>query len=88
MIDMMKWEALTAQLENAEDCRRANAFISSRFAYIQRMKKLDFVVGDRVRFEHKGTTYDGNVTKINRKTLSLKLGSVTWRVSPSVLEKV
>jgi hypothetical protein len=48
-----------------------------------------FHVLDRVSFVHNGTLYEGTVTRLNQKTISITLEDGTrWNVSPSLLTKV
>ena len=44
------------------------------------------IVGDTVSFQGRaGTTEQGTVTKINRKTVIVKTGNNTWKVPASML---
>ena len=44
---------------------------------------------DRVSFAHNGKQYEGTVTRLNQKTLSIMLDDGTrWNVAPSLLTKL
>jgi len=48
-----------------------------------------FHVLDRVSFVHHGKQYEGTVTRLNQKTISIMLDDGTrWNVAPSLLTKV
>ena len=48
-----------------------------------------FHVLDRVSFVHNGKPYEGTVTRLNQKTISIMLDDGTrWNVAPSLLTKV
>ena len=48
-----------------------------------------FHVLDRVSFFHNGKQYEGTVTRLNQKTISIMLDDGTrWNVAPSLLTKV
>src|SRR5919206_2156482 len=48
-----------------------------------------FHVLDRVSFVHNGKQYEGTVTRLNQKTISIMLEDGTrWNVAPSLLTKV
>jgi metal-dependent HD superfamily phosphatase/phosphodiesterase len=48
-----------------------------------------FHVLDRVSFVHHGKQYEGTVTRMNQKTISIMLDDGTrWNVAPSLLTKV
>jgi hypothetical protein len=48
-----------------------------------------FHVLDRVSFVHNGKQYEGTVTRLNQKTISLMLDDGTrWNVAPSLLTQI
>ena len=48
-----------------------------------------FHVLDRVAFVHTGNRYEGTVTRLNQKTVSVTLDDGTrWNVAPSLLTKI
>ncbi len=48
-----------------------------------------FHVLDRVSFVHNGKQYEGTVTRLNQKTISIMVDDGTrWNVAPSLLTKV
>lgn len=54
-----------------------------------RSKSSRFKHGQQVKFvDRSGVVHIGTIIKFNTKTISIKVGSVLWRVSPSVLMEV
>ena len=52
----------------------------------EQLAKAKFSVGDKVSFNTKrGGTVTGEITKINTKTIVVKEGFTSWKVSPSLL---
>jgi len=50
---------------------------------------MKFRKGDNVKFITKrGREVSGPITAVNRKSISVKTENGTWRVSPSLLEKI
>ena len=48
-----------------------------------------FHVLDRVSFVHNGKPYEGTVTRLNQKTISIMLDDGTrWNVAPSLLTQI
>lgn len=95
----MTLQQLLAQLAvlSTEELRGANRFICEEFRRRQSQKaaiaKAAFSVGQEVSFIGKGVAYLGTITKINRKTIEVKvphsrLGFVNWKVSPQLLKTV
>lgn len=76
----------TGQIKEAWDALKA------RHSYVQGAAVRQFHVGDLVAFEARGATHQGNVTRINQKTVSVRVmetyGPVKWKVTPSFLTKV
>jgi len=50
--------------------------------------KSSWGIWDRVWFEHQGHRYEGAVTKINRKTVQVRVDGNFWRVSPDLLRSL
>ena len=52
----------------------------------QRSVARSFCVGDLVSFRTRsGVTQSGTVTKTNQKTVSVRVGTTTWRVTATLL---
>jgi len=67
--------------------------VAQRLQLAQKVHALaamsQFHVLDRVSFVHNGKVYEGTVTRLNQKTISITLEDGTrWNVSPSLLTKV
>ena len=55
----------------------------------QQRKALEFSIGDAVSFNHKKGLIEGEVVKINQKSVSIKTTTgVRWNVSPGLLTKL
>jgi hypothetical protein len=67
--------------------------VAQRLQLAQKARALaamsQFHVLDRVSFVHNGRQYEGTVTRLNQKTISIMLDDGTrWNVGPSLLTKV
>ena len=67
--------------------------VAQRLQLAQKAQALSamsrFHVLDRVSFFHNGKQYEGTVTRLNQKTISVMLDDGTrWNVAPSLLTKV
>lgn len=67
--------------------------VAQRLELLQKAHALaamsQFHVLDRVSFVHNGKRYEGTVTRLNQKTISITLDDGTrWNVAPSLLTKV
>ena len=76
------------------DCTRdelelANHMLRRAWSVMQQKATTQFAVGDTVEFTGRGESLmTGQVRKINRKTVSVLVGHVRWKVSSSLLRKV
>jgi hypothetical protein len=67
--------------------------VAQRLQLAQKVHALaamsQFHVLDQVSFVHNGQPYEGTVTRLNQKTVSITLDDGTrWNVAPSLLTKV
>ena len=70
-------------IEGLRDIQRA---VNQRRNELESRGALNFKIGDSVKFATpKRGTQVGIVKKINRKTIAVVVGNVTWRVTPSFL---
>ena len=69
-----------------------NKRIVRRIEYLHSLKTrshLDkFEVGDRVTFQSDGRVVEGIVTRVNRKTLSVRTKDTRWNIHPRFVAKV
>ena len=74
-------------VDSIDDLRDINLALKQRWSELESRGVLNFKVGDSVKFtsRKRGGLQVGIVTKINRKTIAVKVGHVQWRVTPSVL---
>ena len=63
--------------------------LKRRNRQIEEQLITNFNVGDKVTFKGRyGQMEKGTIEQINSKSISVKTEITTWRVSPSLLEKV
>ena len=74
-------------VDSIEDLRDIQKALNQRWTELESRESLNFKVGDSVKFtsRKRGGVQIGIVKKINRKTIAIAVGNVTWRVSPSLL---
>ncbi len=70
-----------------DDLRDINLAIKQRWSELESRAGLNFKVGDSVQFisRKRGGVQVGVITKINRKTIAVRVGYATWRVPPTML---
>jgi hypothetical protein len=76
------------ETQDIENLRQLGTAVRMRIDQLQESGKLAFKVGSKVSFVGRGVPVIGIVTKINRKTITVKTSSSAWRVSPTLLKKV
>ncbi len=71
-------------IDSLRDIQKA---LNQRWTELESRQSLNFKIGDSVKFtsRKRGGVVVGTVKKINRKTIAIVVGNVTWRVSPSLL---
>lgn len=72
---------------STDDIKTCWALLKSRHSSNSTLQAQAFRVGDEVEFDARGEVKRGTVTKINQKTVSVKVGVVTWKVSAALLRK-
>ncbi len=74
-------------VDSIEDLRDIQKALNQRWTELESRQSLNFKIGDSVKFtsRKRGGVQIGIVKKINRKTIAILVGNVTWRVSPSLL---
>ena len=76
------WDLNVDQLHDVyEVYRKAKSILDQK-------KVMEFKVGDSASFVHNSQTLMGRVTKINPKTIVVKVGHVNWKCSPGLIKKV
>jgi hypothetical protein len=76
------------KITTVEDLRDINLALKQRWNELESRGALNFKIGDSVKFNAKRTVQFGIVKKVNRKTVAVLVGNVTWRVTPSLLRPV
>lgn len=75
-------------INNKEEIREYWNVLKRRNKQLTERLTSTFKVGDEVKFENKnGEVEIGVVKKVNKKTLNVKAGFYTYRISPSLLTK-
>ena len=76
------------EIDNFDDMRDVIDTINDQQKRIARMSSRKFSVGDYVYFISRGgEQYDGPVTKINHRTVKVRVGMTLWTVDASLLSK-
>lgn len=75
-------------IDNFDDMRDIIDTINDQQKRIARMSSRKFSVGDYVYFTGRGgEQYDGLVTKVNQRTVKVRVGMTLWTVDASLLSK-
>ena len=76
------------EIDNFDDMRDVIDTINDQQKRIARMSSRKFSVGDYVYFIGRGgDQYDGPVTKVNQRTVKVRVGMTLWTVDASLLSK-
>lgn len=78
---------------NQEQLHAVHQLVSERLNLFHKVQALramsEFHVLDRVSFAHNGIYYEGSITRLNQKTISVVLDDGhQWNVSPGFLKKI
>lgn len=68
-----------------EDLKEAYAYIGNHQTRLTMLNTIKYCTGQNVQFESRGMIHKGIVEKINKTSISVKVGMVKWRVSPHLL---
>jgi len=75
-------------IDNFDDMRDVIDAINGQQKRIDRMSTRKFSVGDYVYFIGRGgEQYDGPVTKVNQRTVKVRVGMTLWTVDASLVSK-
>ena len=75
-------------IDNFDDMRDIIDAVNVQQKRIARMSTRKFSVGDYVYFIGRGgEQYDGPVTKVNQRTVKVRVGMTLWTVDASLLSK-
>jgi len=73
-------------VDNNQDMRDIIDAVNEQQKRIARMSSRKFAVGDYVYFQNRrGEQIDGVVTKVNPRTVSVRVGMTRWRVDAGLL---
>jgi hypothetical protein len=74
---------------NAQQIKEAVQMLRTRHANLTRQAAHTFHYNEAVKFKDLGGFERvGKVLKVNQKTVSVMVGTTTWRVGPTILQKV
>jgi hypothetical protein len=78
------------KITDQEELRNLNRLINWQFKNLASVKRFDFQLGQMVQFDagRKGGLKTGQVVKVNRLKAKVKVGTVTWNVPFTMLQKV
>jgi len=76
-------------IKNKNEIHEFWDILKRRNRQLEEQLTVNFQIGDNVRFRNKkGNVIGGIITQINRKSINVEVnGGVSWKVSPSLLEK-
>ena len=76
------------EIDNFDDLNEVIEVVNQQTKRISRMKSKAFAVGDYVYFTARGgEQHDGVVTKVNQRTVKVRVGMTLWTVDASLLSK-
>jgi len=88
-------EQILAMIEklNEQELRRVHQATAERLNLFHKVNALyamkDFHILERVSFTHNGTAYNGIITRLNQRTITVTVdGGTKWTVHPSFLKKI
>lgn len=67
--------------------RQGFEILQTRHRQLQALAVHNFKAGDQVEFDHKGKALRGVVTKVNQKTVAVKVDWQNWKVAPTLLRE-
>lgn len=77
------------QMYSHEDLRFLNQAVVDQLRHVSRVATRKWSVGDQVEFDNKrGNREQGQITKINQKTINVKTLMGNWKVSAAMLRHV
>jgi uncharacterized protein YkvS len=80
---------ILATMENGDDYAAVIREVKAAHKRLQKQVTTNLSIGDTVRFDAKTRgIIQGVITKINTKTIVVDAGAMTWKVTPSLVEKV
>jgi len=76
-------------IKNKDEIHELWNILKGRSRQLEEQLTYAFNVGNKVYFNNKGIKTEGIIEKVNRKSISVKVGEFAhWNVSPSLLTKV
>ena len=77
-----------SRLETREDLKCVYSAYRTAYDAIDARAKLSFYKNQKVSFIHKDVRQEGYITKINKKTIKVQVGTMIWTCNPSSLTAV
>jgi hypothetical protein len=81
--------AAIGEIKSQEELKTINRYLIERMRWLHRQAAVNYSVGDQVEFTNsRGNREQGQVTKVNAKTVVVKTLLSNWTVSAGMLYRV
>jgi S-adenosylhomocysteine hydrolase len=91
MLTNTEMESIVAKIGNLDfdQCKELNERLTMQRTFLANQSVRSFVIGDTVTFTgRRGVVNTGEITKVNRRYIHVKVGHTNWKVPAEMLSKV
>ena len=91
MLTNAEMESLISKVHNLDfdQCKELNERLTMQRTFLANQSVRSFVIGDTVTFTgRRGVVNTGEITKVNRRYIHVKVGHMNWKVPAEMLSKV
>ena len=91
MLTNTEMESIVAKIGNLDfdQCKELNERLTMQRTFLANQSVRSFVIGDTVTFTgRRGVVNTGEITKVNRRYVHVKVGHTNWKVPAEMLSKV
>ena len=91
MLTNTEMESIVAKIGNLDfdQCKELNERFTMQRTFLANQSVRSFVIGDTVTFTgRRGVVNTGEITKVNRRYVHVKVGHTNWKVPAEMLSKV
>ena len=91
MLTNTEMESIVAKIGNLDfdQCKELNERLTMQRTFLANQSVRSFVIGDTVTFTgRRGVVNTGEITKVNRRYIHVKVGHMNWKVPAEMLSKV
>ena len=91
MLTNTEMESSVAKIGNLDfdQCKELNERLTMQRTFLANQSVRSFVIGDTVTFTgRRGVVNTGEITKVNRRYIHVKVGHMNWKVPAEMLSKV